>query len=165
MLLKSLELSIFCSICILRSIFHTRKPLERAISCIFHTIQWIRGLCPGPSDGDPESLNLSLNSEKRTPNSEKNPVMNQAEKHQYGDARNRPAHETIRDGLGFGDHLGLAHLLLGHAEQCQQLPVAFAEIAHCSLPSSCGRTNPEREVSPSSRPAWIPSRYGKSPLV
>lgn len=81
----------FCSICILRSIFHTRKPLERAISCIFHTIQWIRGLCPGPSDGDPESLNLSLNSEKRTPNSEKNPVMNQAEKHQYGDARNRPA--------------------------------------------------------------------------
>lgn len=91
MLLKSLELSIFCSICILRSIFHTRKPLERAISCIFHTIQWIRGLCPGPSDGDPESLNLSLNSEKRTPNSEKNPVMNQAEKHQYGDARNRPA--------------------------------------------------------------------------
>ena len=36
-------------------------------------------------------------------------------------------HETIRDGLGFGDHLGLAHLLLGHAEQCQQLPVAFAE--------------------------------------
>ena len=46
-----------------------------------------------------------------------------------------------------------------------EVPAAFAEIAHCSLPSSCGRTNPEREVSPSSRPAWIPSRYGKSPLV
>ena len=34
----------FCSICILCSIFHTRKPLERAISCIFHTVQWIGGL-------------------------------------------------------------------------------------------------------------------------
>ena len=36
-------------------------------------------------------------------------------------------HETVRDGLGFGDHLGLAHLLLGHVEHRQQFPIPIAE--------------------------------------
>lgn len=74
-------------------------------------------------------------------------------------------HETIRDGLGFGDHLGLAHLLLGHDEYRQQLPVTFAEIAHGFLPSTCGHANLERGASPAFAASLDPSRYGKSPLV
>lgn len=46
-------------------------------------------------------------------------------------------HETVRDGLGFDDHLGLAHLLLGHVEHRQQFPIPIAEtvrdVALCNI--------------------------------
>ena len=92
-------------------------------------------------------------------------VMNQAEKHQYGDARSRPA---PRDRPGWSRIRRSSRPRAPAPRSCRTMPAAarrVPEIAHCSLPSSCGRTNPEREVSPSSRPAWIPSRYGKSPLI
>lgn len=57
-------------------------------------------------------------------------------------------------------------LHFGHADHRQQLPVAFAEIAHgFPPPSICGCANLEGGARPAFKASLDPSRYGKSPLV